>query len=164
MIKDSLIEFGAARSIVIDEGDAILAGNGTVLAAEQAGIKTVRVIEAEGDEVIAVRRTNLTPEQKRRLALFDNRSSELAEWDKNILATLSEEIDLSDLWDDEELSAMLHADGGADPGGSASPFSDEGQTFASKYGVIVECGSEGEQESVFRDLQGMGYKCRVVVV
>jgi 16S rRNA G966 N2-methylase RsmD len=70
----------------------------------------VRVIEAEGDEIIAVKRSNLTPEQKTRLALFDNRSAELAEWDAGVLEGLSEEIDLSGLWNDEELSALLNED------------------------------------------------------
>ena len=60
LIKESLQRYGAARSVVIDENNRILAGNGTVEGAKAAGIKNVRIIETEGDEIIAVRRTGLT--------------------------------------------------------------------------------------------------------
>src|SRR6516164_3118486 len=65
MIVDALKQVGAARSIVIDEDDVILAGNGVIAAAPDAGITKLRVIEADGQEIIAVRRRGLTPEQKR---------------------------------------------------------------------------------------------------
>ncbi len=106
-IVAALHEVGAARSIVIDENDVILAGNATVEAAGQAGIERLRVVDADGDEVIAVRRRNLTPEQKRRLALFDNRAAELAEWDEGVIAGLVEDTDFSDIFTDDELAAVL---------------------------------------------------------
>lgn len=45
LIKESLQRYGAARSIVIDEDNRILAGNGTIEGAKAAGIKNVRIIE-----------------------------------------------------------------------------------------------------------------------
>src|SRR5438105_4426082 len=78
MIASALQEVGAARSIVIDEDNNILAGNGTIEAAAQVGIERVRVVEADGNEIIAVRRSGLSKRDKKRLALFDNRSAELA--------------------------------------------------------------------------------------
>src|SRR5262245_44840553 len=80
MIADSIQTVGAARSIVIDEDGLVLAGNATVEAAAQAGIERVRIIDASGHELIAVRRRGLTNEQKRALALADNRAAELATW------------------------------------------------------------------------------------
>src|SRR5213593_4629990 len=77
MMVDALHEVGAGRSIVIDENGVILAGNG--------------IVEADGNTLVAVRRTNLTPEQKRRLALYDNRAGELAQWDTEVLKTLQED-------------------------------------------------------------------------
>src|SRR3982751_1777970 len=79
MIRRSLGEVGAARSIVIDEHDQVLAGNGVVEAAAGNGMK-LRVIDADGQTVIAVRRRGLTDEQKRRLAMYDNRTAELSTW------------------------------------------------------------------------------------
>src|SRR6266851_3590211 len=55
-LVDALHRVGAARSIVIDEYDTVLAGNGVLEAAAEAGITKVRVVDADGQEVIAVRR------------------------------------------------------------------------------------------------------------
>lgn len=106
-IVDAMQSVGAARSIVIDEDNVILAGNATVEAAAQAGIERLRIVDADGEEIIAVRRSGLTPEQKTRLALADNRAAELAEWDTDVLAELSAEVDLSGLWHDWELAALV---------------------------------------------------------
>jgi len=104
MIVDSLQKVGAARSIVIDEDNIILAGNGVIEAAAEAGIERVQVIDADGETIIAVRRTGLTDEQKIKLALYDNRTAELAEWDPDVLAEL--DVDLGDLFFDGELEAL----------------------------------------------------------
>src|SRR5687767_1127910 len=69
MVVDALQQVGAARSIVIDEANVILAGNGVTEAAAEAGITKLRVIDAAGDELIAVRRSGLTEAQKRALAI-----------------------------------------------------------------------------------------------
>lgn len=69
VIVGALQELGPARSIVIDESDTIIAGHGTVEAAKRAGVTKLQVVEADGETLIAVRRRNLTPDQKRRLAL-----------------------------------------------------------------------------------------------
>lgn len=109
-LEQSLSELGAARSIVVDETGTILAGNATVQAAEKAGIAKVRVIDIDGTELVAVRRSNLSPEQKTRLALLDNRTAEIAEWDTNVLAALADEFDLSAIWDQDELADLLDRD------------------------------------------------------
>jgi predicted RNA methylase len=107
MVAEALRQVGAARSIVIDEDNVILAGNGVIAAAALAGLDGVRVVEADGREIIAVRRRNLTPEQKRALALFDNRAAELATWDVDRLAVdLREGIDLSPYFSNAELQEL----------------------------------------------------------
>jgi hypothetical protein len=117
LIAESLKRFGAARSIVIDEDGRILAGNGTVEGAKKAGIDKLRIIEAEGDELIAVRRAGLTEDQKVGLALADNRSSDLSEWDNEMLRQLSEEHDLTPWFEDGELLAEVlePEEGNTDP-------------------------------------------------
>ena len=108
MIERALGEVGAARSIVVDENGVILAGNATVEAAANAGIERVQVVDGDGETLIAVRRTGLTPEQKRKLALYDNRTAELADWDAEVLAELKgEDFDFSGAFADEELSEIL---------------------------------------------------------
>ena len=107
LIEESLKRYGAARSIVIDEDNRILAGNGTIEGAKQAGIKNVRIIETDGDEVIAVRRTGLTEDEKVGLALADNRTSDLSDWDQEMLRRLSEEHDLEPWFDQDDLDELL---------------------------------------------------------
>jgi hypothetical protein len=75
MVVDALQEVGAVRSIVIDERGVVLAGNATIKAAGQAGLGCVKVVDADGSEIIAVRRTNLTESQKKRQALIFQKSS-----------------------------------------------------------------------------------------
>tara|TARA_Y100000385_G_scaffold103665_1_gene107180 strand:- start:853 stop:2079 length:1227 start_codon:yes stop_codon:yes gene_type:complete len=110
LIKDSLQKYGAARSIVIDEENRILAGNGTIEGAKAAGIKNVRIIETDGDEIIAVKRTGLSEDQKVGLALADNRTADLSEWDQEMLHQLSEEHDISDWFTQEDLDELLSVD------------------------------------------------------
>jgi DNA modification methylase len=107
LIKESLQRYGAARSIVIDEENRILAGNGTIDGAKAAGIKNLRIIETDGDEIIAVKRTGLTEEQKVGLALADNRTADLSEWDQEMLHQLSEEHDISPWFDQDDLDELL---------------------------------------------------------
>jgi len=107
LIKQSLEQYGAARSIVIDENNRILAGNGTIAGAKAAGIKNLKIIEADGDEIIAVKRSNLTEDQKVGLAIADNRTGDLSEWDIDMLEQLSQEHDLNDFFDKKELDDIL---------------------------------------------------------
>lgn len=107
LIKESLQRYGAARSIVIDEDNRILAGNGTIEGAKEAGINRIRVIETDGDELIAVRRTGLTEEQKVGLALADNRTADLSEWDQEMLNRLGEQHDISLFFSQDDLDGIL---------------------------------------------------------
>lgn len=110
LIVDALHKVGAARSIVIDEKNEVLAGNATLEAAAEAGLTKVKVVEADGTEVVAVRRTGLSDNQKRDLALYDNRAAELAEWDVDqLMQDTKDGIDLSKLFYPEELGSMFDA-------------------------------------------------------
>jgi hypothetical protein len=139
LIQESLKRFGAARSIVIDEDGRILAGNGTVEGAKAAGISKVRIIETEGDEIVAVRRTGLTEEQKIGLALADNRSSDLSEWDGLMLQQLSETHDVSPWFEPEDLEAIvgdLPPDAGGDGEGSgAAGDAPASAKLADRFGI-----------------------------
>ena len=108
-LVNALHEVGAARSIVIDEDNRVLAGNGLVEAAGEAGIENVKIVEADGNTIIAVRRTGLTEQQKTRLALYNNRASDLSHFDAAALADLLEDDGdiLKGLWRDDELDELL---------------------------------------------------------
>ena len=128
-IVSALQEVGAARSIVIDEDGIILAGNATIDAAAEAGITKLQVVDADGETVVAVRRTGLTPAQKTRLALFDNRAAEHAQWDTDVLLALADEGALVGMWTDDEIAALqaLQQEAPDGDGGAGS--------LAAKFGV-----------------------------
>ncbi len=116
MVVDALQKVGAARSIVIDEDNVILAGNGVTEAAAEAGITKVRVIDAAGDELIAVRRSGLTEDQKLALAIYDNRTGELATWNADqIREDAANGLDLEPFFFADELKLLL-ADGAGTAG------------------------------------------------
>lgn len=90
-MERSLNELGAGRSILVDKNGKIIAGNKTQEAAIKAGIKKVRIIETTGDELVAVKRTDvdINDAKGRELALVDN---------------LATQVNLA--WDEAEIEAM----------------------------------------------------------
>jgi ParB family transcriptional regulator, chromosome partitioning protein len=141
LIKESLERYGAARSIVIDEDNRILAGNGTVEGAKAAGIKNLRIIETEGDEIIAIRRTGLSEDEKVGLALADNRTSDLSEWDQEMLHHLSKEHDLAPWFEQTDLDSLLEDAEAAFPeldDGDKQPFQQMAFTLHDDQAVIVQ--------------------------
>lgn len=107
MIAASLDAVGAARSIVIDENNVVLAGNGVLDAAVRTGIERVQVIDADGETIIAVRRVGLTSTQKIRLALFDNRTAEIATWSADQILADEELHLLDDIFTPQELGDLF---------------------------------------------------------
>ena len=59
LMERSFKELGAGRSILLDRNGNIIAGNKSQKAAIAAGIKRVRVVETTGDELVAVKRTDV---------------------------------------------------------------------------------------------------------
>lgn len=91
-IRESLESLGAGRSILIDNADTAVAGNGVLEQAQKLGIP-IRVVESDGSELIAVKRTDLAPDDPKRkaLAIADNRIGELSVFDDQALAGLLSE-------------------------------------------------------------------------
>ena len=101
LMERSFKQLGAGRSILIDKDGHIIAGNKSQLAAMAAGIKKVRIIETQGDELVAVKRTDLSLDSKegRELALADNLTTQInLQWDEAELQSVAaqEGIDLPD--------------------------------------------------------------------
>ena len=101
LMERSFSELGAGRSILVDKDGRIIAGNKSQKAAIAAGIKKVRIIETTGDELVAVKRTDISLDSKegRELALADNLTTQVnLEWDKVELQEVAAQqgIDLPD--------------------------------------------------------------------
>lgn len=97
LLEKSLRELGAGRSILVDKDNNIIAGNGIVEAAGKAGITRVRVVEVQGDELVAVKRTDMSLDSRegRRMALADNATAAAdLSWDTDTLQEVADEFDI----------------------------------------------------------------------
>lgn len=93
LLEKSLRKNGAGRSILIDKDNNIIAGNGIIEAAGQIGLENVKIVESTGDEIIAVKRTDLTLDSKqgREMALADNATASAdLDWDEDAIDSESE--------------------------------------------------------------------------
>jgi site-specific DNA-methyltransferase (adenine-specific) len=97
LIRKSLEECGAGRSIVIDNDNEIVAGNGLYEQAKKLGIKT-KIIETDGSELVVVKRTDLSTDdlKRKQLAIMDNSTSDSSEFDLELLQADFEVPDLQD--------------------------------------------------------------------
>lgn len=111
MLESSLRKYGAGRSVLADKHGALIAGNKTVEVAADLGIP-IRTIETDGRELVVVQRTDLDLAEggaARELAYADNRVGQVSlEWElAQIGADVEAGVDLSALWSEDELAALL---------------------------------------------------------
>ena len=96
LMERSFKELGAGRSILLDRNGNIIAGNKSQQAAIAAGIKKVRVIETTGDELVAVKRTDVDIDsaEGRKMAYLDNLTTQVnLTWDETELEAVQADVD-----------------------------------------------------------------------
>lgn len=112
MVKTSIGELGAGRSILVDKNGKIIAGNLTAEQAVAAGIDDVIVVETDGTKLVAVKRTDLDLSdgtgKARQLAYADNRSAEVSiDLDPVVIKSdLDMGLDLGNWFTDFELEEL----------------------------------------------------------
>lgn len=86
-VASSIKNFGFKQPIVIDSKNEIVAGHTRLLASKKLGLEEVPVIIAD----------DLTEAQVKAFRLADNKVSELASWDYELLETELEELSFTDI-------------------------------------------------------------------
>ena len=142
-VANSIKEFGFKVPIVIDKDGIIIAGHTRLKAAKKLGMDTVPCIMAD----------DLTDEQVKAFRLADNKVSEFAEWDTDILSSeLDDILDIDmeplgfelDMFDDEEkLKDIKEVE------------------YKEKISVVIDCESDAEAEKIFNALTEEGYICHI---
>lgn len=96
LIKKSVAEVGLGRSVVIDNDNEIICGNGLVSTLDKD--TKVKVIETDGSELVVVKRTDLATgdDKRKQLAIMDNSASDSSEFDFELL---QEDFDTNTLED-----------------------------------------------------------------
>lgn len=112
MLGDSLVDFGAGRSILVDKNGKVIAGNKTLQSAIDAGLE-IETIRTTGDKLIVVQREDLDLDgdgKARLLAYADNRIAEVSlDWDNAIVAEdMNAGIGVDQFFTDDELGALLN--------------------------------------------------------
>ena len=161
-VAESIKQFGFKIPCVIDKNDVIISGHTRIASAKQLGLKKVPCIIAD----------DLTPKQVKAFRLVDNRTSEFASWNYDLLQTELEslDIDLSDFefpdltYEDtmsaEELESIL------DDNTDATDYGNKGETEAlpverkEEYKVEITCKNQTEQESLYYELVKRGLNVR----
>ena len=97
LIKKSVNEVGLGRSVVIDNENEIICGNGLVSTLDKN--TKIRLIETDGSELVVVKRTDLNTddEKRKRLAVMDNSTSDSSEFDLELLQVDFEVPELEDM-------------------------------------------------------------------
>ena len=106
-VAKSIEKYGFRNPLIIDGNNIVWCGNTRLKASRKLGLKEVPCIVIK----------DLTEKQMRELALLDNKTNEIAEWDFDLLSEELADLDLGDFnldWgideplnfeDDEELEA-----------------------------------------------------------
>ena len=96
LIKKSVSEVGLGRSVVIDNENEIVCGNGLVSTLDKN--TPIKIIETDGSELVVVKRTDLktNDEKRKQLAIMDNSTSDSSEFD---LDSLQADFDVEQLQD-----------------------------------------------------------------
>lgn len=144
-IKGSLVKFGLQKPLVVDHNNIVIAGNGTLQAALELGWTEIDIV-----------RSSLEGFNATAYALADNRTSELAEWDNDVLNATLEALKNIDF----DLPAI-----GFDAIPEFKPdLPDDEQNMDTKEGklsIVVICKTFDEQENLFIELNERGYKVKI---
>lgn len=150
LLEKSLRELGAGRSILLDKDNNIIAGNGIIEAAGSVGLENVKIIETTGDEIVAVKRTDMTldSEEGRKMAYADNATASVdLEWNEDNIKEQSEKWG----FDTNEWGKI------SDSMKSEEKF----QEIEEKNIVEVYCENEIEQQQIYEELTERGLQCKI---
>lgn len=100
ILEKGIRKNGMGRSILISSDNEIIAGNGVTETAGTIGIENVRVVETDGNEIIAVKRTDIKSGTKEfyEMALSDNIiAKENIVMDAEVIDAICEEYNIDEL-------------------------------------------------------------------
>lgn len=140
-VAKSIEKYGFKNPLIIDKNNVVWCGNTRLKASRKLGLKEVPCIVAN----------DLTEEQIRELALIDNKSSEIAEWDIDLLGAELEELNLSDFELDWEIKKEI----------KEIERNDISETIKDQFELIIDCKNEETLEQLYNELNERGYQCKI---
>jgi len=147
-ICNSLQQFGQRKPVVITKDLIVVAGNGTVEAAQKIGWKGLSCVTVPDD---------WDSETIKAYALADNRTAELASWDSEVLLSQLRELDLGD-WNVKDLGF------GQFDLKTREEIDTDMKEIAERYEVVIECDDENDQTALLLRLSQEGLRVRAIVI
>lgn len=113
-LENSLRDYGAGRSILVDKHGVVIAGNKTLEQAAAIGME-VQTVCTDGNKLVVVQREDLDLDadpRARELAIADNRVAQTdLDWDvEELKREIDEGVDLAKFWREDELAEMLRTE------------------------------------------------------
>lgn len=156
LMEKSFRKFGAGRSILIDKNNRVIAGNKSLQTAAEIGLEDVIVVETDGNQLVAVKRTDLDLDAAtgREMALADNATGkENLEFDLPKIEEITADLDINPKeWGIDLESLDLQVEEGGDESGEDS----------GKCQIIIDFADEWEMNEAYMELKDR-YSCRPVV-
>ena len=151
-VASSISVYGFQQPIVVDKQDVIIVGHTRLKAAQKLGLDKVPVVVAD-----------MTPEQAKAYRLADNRTGEIATWDRKQLGL--ELADLCEVFDDmpplgfsnDAIKGLIDFAQNFDNNAVAADDEDE-----EEFLVLAICINEGQQKAVFDLLKKEGVECKIM--
>ena len=144
-VMNSIKEFGFKNPIIIDKNNVIIAGHTRLESAKRLGMKEVPIIQAD----------DLTEEQVKAFRLADNKVSEKAEWNFELLDEELENLDL-------DMSEFGFEN--IDIEENEIERKDLSNKEFEKYEVIITCKDENEVQEIYEKLTEEGYECNISIL
>ena len=155
-IQQSLTELGGGRSVLINEKRELIAGNGTIEQAAELGNfqRIIEVTVPDRNTIVAVKRTDLSEEEKYRMAMFDNASAKLAVWNAEGLCEIKlKGVDFDGILTEKEMDKITM------PKKDRDSIEPEGvPEGANGFYVVVELDNRESQEGLYEYLVEEGYE------
>lgn len=143
-VAKSIQKYGFRNPLIVDDAGIVWCGNTRLKAAKKLKLKEVPCIVVK----------DLTKQQMTELALLDNKTNEIAEWDTDMLADILKSVDLSDFDLDWNVDDVLETPNEIDR-------KDISDTVQSQYELIVDCEDENNLEKLYNEMTQRGYQCKI---
>lgn len=144
-VANSIKEFGFKVPIIIDKNNVIVAGHTRYKASLELGLEEVPTIVAD----------DLTEEQVKAFRLADNKVSEKAEWNFELLDEELEDLDIN--MEDFGFENI-------DIEENEIERKDLSNKEFEKYEVIITCKDENEVQETYEKLTEEGYECNISIL
>lgn len=155
-VGGSLDAFGQVENLVVQKSSMrVIGGNGRLQVMRDRGDKSAHVLLLDIDDTRA-----------KKLALALNRSAELASWDLDQLdETLrmlkSEQVDVTDIGFTPDEIVNIFGVKPEDKPEDTDTSAKMSDTLT--YSVVVETDGEEAQQEILSEMEGRGFKCRLLI-